>query len=225
MSISSFIGKFSGEALFDKKTTEFLDSKMADDLSNILNDAQFPVKYRKQKDLEEFLFQKFEDNVVKKIMQLLSVFLFFIRVTDDYAELKKMFNDTLYDSKLSEDKKKALESFFNSLKHIESVYNDIRLKNYKTRANNYYKRMSYSCSVMGRFKKDYNYEDMQIESYTPVILDTIPIVSLRFNIEDGENDNVISFTADESALDKIISTLLAAQKELKLLKTNIKREK
>ena len=220
MHFASFIEKITDEKLFDNETISFLNQDVVKKLSEILNEVKFPKKFNKRHELEPVLSRSFDNETVDKISTLISSLFFYINFADDYSELKKMLDKSL--SSITDNQKETLSFFFNSLKYLEFYYDDRRLERYKTRANNYYKNMSYSCNAIGRFKKDYDYKNMQIENYEPEIIDTAAMVSLRFNTGDGVNDNVFIFSVDEDELDEVISILFAAQKELKILKNKIK---
>lgn len=220
MSISPFFKRFTGEDIFDKETISSLNQDVVKKLSEILNEVEFPNKFNKKSELEPVLSKSFDNETVDKISSLISSLSIFMQIADDYSELKKMLDKIL--SSIPDNQKETLSIFFNSLKYLEFYYDYRRLERYKTRANNYYKNMSYSCNAIGRFKKDYDYKNMQIENYEPEIIDTAAMVSLRFNTVGGENDNIFIFSVDEDELDEVISILLAAQKELKILKNKIK---
>jgi len=220
MSIPSFIKTLTGEDIFDIETVGFLDSDIVRKLTEILNQAEFPIKKYKKRELDPLLLESFDKEIVDKISSLISSLSVFMQIADEYSELREMLDKAV--SSAPDAKKELLETFFNSLKHFEHFYDYRRLERYKTRAINYYKNMSYSCNAIGRFKKDYDYKTMQIENYEPEIIDTVAMVSLRFITGDGENDNSFIFSVDEAELDQVVSVLLAAQKELKTLKNKIK---
>lgn len=219
MSIPSFFKKFTGENFFDNETIDFLSSEIVSKLTGILNQVQFPIKNNKKRELEPILLKSFDTVTVDKISSLLSSLSIFVQIADDYSELREMLNKAI--ASVQENRKEILKSFVDSLKYLEHFYDHRRLERYKTRAINYYKNISYSCSAIGRFKKDYDYKTMQIENYEPEIIDTAAMVSLRFITGDGENDNSFIFSVDEDELDEVVSVLLAAQKELKSLKNKI----
>lgn len=216
MSVHSFFRGFPGDDLLNKEVISFLDQNIAEKLSNILNESEFPIKSPDKKEFSHLLSGSFDKDIVDKITDLISQIYFMLRISDDYNEFKTIEEDTL--SSLPDKEKTTLSTFINSLKHIEIYYENRRLERYKNRAINYYRDMSYSCSLTGRFKKDYDYKKIQIENYKPEIIDTFAMVSLHFVAGDRQKDNDFMFSVNEDELDKIISILLAAQKELKILK-------
>ena len=55
----------------------------------------------------------------------------------------------------------------------------------------------------------------------PELVDFLPILTMSFKVCDGVNDHKCIFQVNEEELNEIISDLLAAQKELKLIKKRI----
>lgn len=201
-----------------------LDDKQLDDLIAFFNENRFPLS---DKDTNEYT-QKIEKLLPNVKPKHISDFVFFIgfvfRLSKDEKDFTSQFDEVVGDDADPEVIDKTTK-FISSLKFIREFYDSERLDRYKRRANRSFRNVFYACDLRGRFEEDYDYDSSAIEDYKPKLHDTIPLVSIKFRISDGEDIEVFSFQADDEELNLIITKLLAAQKELKQLSTLIKREK
>lgn len=219
-SLPSIIKKITTDDLFEE-ISENISSEELSKLITLLNEAKYPLENRSRKDLLPKLENAFEEETVKNIESLLSSVSFFLQINDEYDDFKNTVSQAIKDIK-NERKKEIVEKLFKSLEYLEFFYSKRRLERYKTRANKYYLDIEYSCEMRGRFKEDYDHKTTPIEDYKPSLVDAVPMISISFNLSDNDNSSKCIFQVEESELDEIIGRLLAAQKELKVLKENLK---
>ena len=218
MGIGSFIGHFQPEEVFEKSLDALSDDKL-NEIINILNNVEYPAKKRSRDELyplfEEVLNTE-ENSAFDSLMSGLSILL---RVTDDYDELESSIKQLCL--KVDEKKKNIISTVFEKVNYWKAFYEDERLGQYKTKANSFLLGFTYLCDLRGRFKQDYDYHSTSIEEFKPELVDLIPILTMSFKVCDGVNDHKCIFQVNEEELNEIISDLLAAQKELKLIKKRI----
>jgi hypothetical protein len=77
-------------------------------------------------------------------------------------------------------------------------------------------KVEHLCTVRARFEKQFRYSEGKIEDYDPRILDYHPMLILSLSAS-GDSERQFRFQFDQSSLDKLITELIAAQKELRLL--------
>jgi hypothetical protein len=75
--------------------------------------------------------------------------------------------------------------------------------------------LQYFCAVRARFDKKFDYWDDKIEGYAPQIVDDHPVVVVKAELRNSARS--IVFQLDEERLDRLISELIAAQKQLRVL--------
>ena len=143
-----------------------------------------------------------------------------LQTSDDYDEFELSVKELC--SNLDDEKKKnIISTIFEKVHYWKAFYENKRLRRYKTKANSFLLAFTYLCDLRGRFKQDYEYDSTKIEEFKPELVDLVPILTLSFKVCDGANEHKCIFQVDEEELDEIIANLLAAQKELKLLKQRI----
>jgi hypothetical protein len=180
-------------------------------LTDFLNKAEFPLKKVEDDETISSISKKLK--VSTEIIESLIEFLLFIFDRSDTIDDLIKFFSRIEDTSV---KNKYLD-LISSLTYLQPYFDKKRLDVYKIRANTSFQDVTYACDLRARFKEDYNYNEISIENYEPEILDVVPLITIQFTIGDSEGDRNIWFQADEQDLDKIISSLLAAQKELKKL--------
>ena len=206
---------------FVSKIPKDLDVKKLKSAADLLNKKKFPIDRLKRTELTKLLSPYLTEDDVEFLLSPLNAML---AMADDYDMFLEVITTAISDIK-NETLRKNTLNFVKSLNHIKGYFVNSRLKELKARAKIYFRDIEYSCSLTGRFEKDYNYKEMSIEDYSPNIHDVVPMVSLSFETSDSNNDNFSNFVVDEDNLDEIISTLLAAQKELNILKSTYKAKK
>jgi hypothetical protein len=140
-------------------------------------------------------------------------------ISDTYNEYIEHLKSIISETEDDEQIKSKVIQFLESLNFPKKHYYTKRLKDYKSRGNVLFSGITYGCDLLGRFESDFDHKSVQIEDYKPVLTDVAPIVTIRVTANDGEEDKAFSFQADDEKLNVIILTLLAAQKELMVLKT------
>jgi len=212
----------------DLELLKHLDDSQLKKLIGSLNRAQFPALNRQRSELmsllKEFapLYEEKFDEYIDGFFGPLITCLNFSDVSDDFTSMTELM---ISESEHEKGLKEKATDFINSLTFIDTYFEQKRLEQYKRRGNIYFLNVSHACDLRGRFDRDYDYnsyESTSIEGYEPKILDLIPIVTLNFTFSGRAEPKVLSFQSDEDDLDKIISTLLAAQKEMKILKHHTK---
>jgi hypothetical protein len=71
------------------------------------------------------------------------------------------------------------------------------------------------CAMRTRFDKEFKYNEDSIENYNPTPVDYYPVVVFRFHGD--TSDEILPFQLDQEHLDKLISELIAAQRQLKVV--------
>ncbi len=195
---------------------ESITEEEIDDITAACNEARFPIENKSPQDLFPFLRQRLSEQSVDHSETLVDFVLFNLQFAENYEEFKKNTKNGIetLDSKHAA---RVVAKFLESLTLLPDYFEHRRLNSYKTRANNYYMGMEYTCNLRGRFSSDYNYRTTQIEQYKPSVKDVVPMVALAFNLSDSHDRTTCMFDVEEKELDEIIANLLAAQKELKAL--------
>ena len=111
-----------------------------------------------------------------------------------YSSLESAVHEISSDSGLSE--QRAIEEFKHlalpALGHIEHF-----------------------CAIRARFDKQFRYSEDNIESYDPRVIDHHAVVVLKAELQGSSKS--LMFQMDQERLDKLISQLIAAQRQLKIL--------
>lgn len=76
-------------------------------------------------------------------------------------------------------------------------------------------QVEYFCAMRTRFDKKFIYLEDDIENYKPNVVDNHPVVVVNVNLY-GSSKN-LTFQMDQERLDRLISELIAAQRQLKIL--------
>lgn len=217
MSIEPFFRRFQPEDVFEE-SLDALKDDILNKIIDILNNAEYPAKKRKQDELNPLFEEVLDADETVAFDSLMSGFSFLLHINDDYDELETSVKQICLKLKVDERKKNIISTIFEKINSWEAFYETRRLGRYKTKANSFLLNFNYLCDLRGRFKQDYDYDSTSIEEFKPELVDLIPILTLSFKICDGANDQKCIFQVNEEELDEIISELLAAQKELKLIK-------
>jgi|SRR5208283_3979548 len=77
-----------------------------------------------------------------------------------------------------------------------------------------FRGVEYVCTIRTRFDKDFRYNEDNIESYNPKVVDRHAALVLKIELDDPRRS--ISFQLDQERLDRLISELIAAQRQLKV---------
>lgn len=219
MSTRPFISRISSEEFFEG-SLDALDDDILNKISDILNKAEYPARKRNRDELFPLFEKTFSADENDALDTLMGGFSFLLQTSDDYDELELSVKELC--SRLDDEKKKnSISTIFEKIHHWKVFYENKRLRRYKTKANSFLLDFTYLCDLRGRFKQDYEYDSTKIEEFKPELVDLVPILSLSFKVYDGANEHKCIFQVDEEELDEIIAKLLAAQKELKLLKQRI----
>ena len=216
MAFQSFFSPVNFSEFFEDLPEKLDDSKLKSAI-DALNKNKYPIEKQSQEEVTELLGPILDKDLINALM---APFAILIQISSDYKELQDYFSDALSHIK-NKILRKQVKKFFESLKHLDDYFSHRRLNRLKKRANRYFRNIEYSCALQGRFKQDYIYKKMPIEDYTPDFHDVVPMVSISFETSDGETESNYIFQVDEDELDEIIANLIAAQKELKLLKQRI----
>lgn len=205
------------QELFDE-SIDSLEEDQVDKITHVLNEIKYPIQKRSRKDTLDILKRRVPvEKIIQAVEKLLFSLSMFFEVSDNYDDFKKIVERAIAETK-PDKRKMVLNKFINSLEYLPEYYSSKRLESYKKKANRYYLDMEYSCDMRGRFSKDYVYGKTPFEDYVPEFVDLVPIISLYFQLSDGEDHSSCIFQASEEALDEIIANLYVAQKEIKLLK-------
>lgn len=218
MSTGSFISQIKPEDIFED-SMDALNDDVLNKIIGILNDAEYPAKKRTQDELRPLYKKILSTEESAALDTLMGGFGFFLQISDDYDELETSVKQLCL--KLDDKKKNIISIMFERVHSWKTFYDNKRLRRYKTKANSFLLNFTYLCDLRGRFKQDYDYDLTSIEEFKPELVDMIPMLTLSFKVCDGANEHKCIFQVDEEELDEIIADLLAAQKELKLLKQQI----
>ena len=204
---------------------EQIDENQLQKLIEAFNEARFPISSTKPSEVVS-LFHKVTDIPAEEdIMLFFGIILSLLNDSGSVESVSKNIKMLLGALSADEELKRKIIFFLDSLKYKDQFFLKRRLDAYKTRANVYFLTLSYVCDLRGRFKEDYDYNESNVEEYTPEVEDVVPLASLKFSVSDGNERKDSSFQVEEKELDEIISSLLAAQKELKALNKFLQGEK
>lgn len=211
-SITGFTQEFFDESI------DSLEEDQIDKVTHVLNEIEYPIQKRPLKDTLDILKRRVPvEKVIRAVEKLLYSLSMLFKISEDYDDFRKNVECAI--AEVKPDKRKTiLNKFISSLEYLPEYYTYERLESYKKKANRYYLDMEYSCDMRGRFSKDYVYGKTPFEDYVPELVDLVPIISIYFQLSDGEDHSSCIFQASEEALDEIIANLYVAQKEIKLLK-------
>jgi hypothetical protein len=109
----------------------------------------------------------------------------------------------------------ALESVVKEISEDPQILRQRATEQFKRLAIPGLARMEHFCAIRARFDKQFRYSEESIESYDPKIADHHPVVVVNFELDAPRKSLV--FQLDEERLDRLISDLIAAQRELKVL--------
>jgi hypothetical protein len=208
-----------GVEMFKEMTDEQLRK-----LTLLLKEINFPVnpESRQRDKVLPLVQNRLALPSLQSVDHFIGMVSILIGEADDYEEFLKMVDSGLEDQ-ASEDVRDKIRNLFGSLNFQEYFYYR-RLGRYVRRANAFVTDIYYACDLRGRFDKDYSYSEIPIENYEPKLIDVTPIVTLMLELDDGDNQQRVWFQTDSDGLNKIIASLLAAQKELRILNQSTKGE-
>jgi hypothetical protein len=217
MPISSFIRAPFAE--LNVKPFQELEKSQIEKLLHLLNEIGFPLKNQGKEELLGAIKERLGISENWDMIDFFGTILFLLKNSDDKNEFFSMTEAILNSTDVDENIQIDVIGFLKSLINLDEYFEAERLKSYYTRANSYYTDLTYACELIGRFKKDFDYSKDKIENYSPELYDAVPIISLKIKYSTKTGSQALFIQADEDDLDRIITRLLAAQKELKHLKS------
>jgi hypothetical protein len=109
----------------------------------------------------------------------------------------------------------SLESAVKEIASDSKFVEQRAIEEFKRSTLPYVLRIEHFCAMRARFDKQFSYRGSEIESYNPKIVDYHPIVVFSIDVQTQKES--FEFQADQEGLDKLISEMIAAQRQLKLL--------
>ena len=108
-----------------------------------------------------------------------------------------------------------LESLITELSSAKRFTDQRDIEEFKRLAVPTLRPIEYFCAMRSRYDKQFSYFDDNIESYNPSVVDRHPVIIVKLEAM-GSSDELI-FQLDQEQLDRLISELIAAQRQLKVL--------
>jgi len=109
----------------------------------------------------------------------------------------------------------SLEAFVKEIAQDPAYVKQSTIHDFKRLALPGIRALEHFCAVRARFDKAFNYYEDSIETFDPKTVDYHPVIVIKMGLDDGSEQ--FSFQLDQERLDRFISELIAAQKELKIL--------
>jgi hypothetical protein len=110
----------------------------------------------------------------------------------------------------------VLESSIREISSDERFNKERAIQDFKKQALPSLRPLEHFCAIRARFDKKFRYSEDNIESYDPNVVDYHAVVVVKATPEDNASKG-LTFQMDEERLDRLISELIAAQRQLKIL--------
>lgn len=211
------------DAIFEEleMINEFTD-KQLEEIAFRLKETNYPIEKAEREKICSELAKKF--NIPEFKVNYIFRFSYFIinQLEDNKIFYETLKHDIKKEESLDDASKKKLVNYFNNLMDSKEYFLRKMISEYKTKGLTFIEDISFACDLRARFESEFIYEKENIENYIPKLHDFIPVMILRFELNDGEDTKIVSFQIDENNLNKLIAVLLAGQKQLKVSKENIR---
>jgi len=169
------------------------------------------VKYILPKEKAKRLHEELKVLDADTLFSIMDAITDFIPIPDDFrreflAEVAKETPIPLSD----------LQSLVSEISSDQYIIKQKAIEEFKGLAIPRLSGIEYFCAMRTRFDKEFKYFEDKIEDYDPKVVDHHPVVVVRAETREVDSQS-LTFQLDEEGLNKLISELIAAQRELKIV--------
>jgi hypothetical protein len=193
-----------------------LDTSVQSKIRNAIGEVGWPFNRKKLTNQAQRLHDELKVVDADTLFNIMDALTDLVGIPDN--ELSSILADIFKDTGIPF---AGLESLIREMASDPAYTKQRAIEEFKHQALPFLRGLEHFCAIRTRFDKPFLYNEDNIESYNPKVVDHHPVVVLRIGLDDHTKN--FSFQLDQEGLDKLISELIAAQKQLKVAADELAR--